>query len=82
MTVSKEARAAARGAVGSGNKFYVRIDEDGKTPQQLMQRRRTYEAADTLKTLGFDCEVIEYFTGGSKTANAAGIILKQEANRG
>jgi predicted DNA-binding helix-hairpin-helix protein len=55
--------------------FYVRLDEEDKTPEQLMQRERTYQAAKLLRAAGFDCQVIEYFTGKDPKANAAAIVI-------
>lgn len=57
-------------------KIQVRIDEHQKTGAQMAQREATYQAARLLQREGIECEVIEYFTGSSTTANAAGIILK------
>lgn len=56
--------------------FFVRLDEHDKTAAQVEQRERTYAAAAALKSQGIDCEVREFFTGDSKTADAAGIFLK------
>jgi len=58
--------------------FNVRIDEQDKSPAQLMQRERTYEAAKLLVMAGFPCKVVEYFTGDDQRADAAGIILDKE----
>ena len=55
---------------------YVRIDEHNKTPQQVAQRDATYEAAKVLRKAGYDVEVREWFTGKSKNADAAGIVIK------
>lgn len=59
--------------------FYVRIDEEDKTLEQITQRERTYQAADVLRASGFPCRVIEYFTGDDKEANAAGIIIERSS---
>ena len=56
--------------------FYVRIDEEDKTPEQLAQRERTYEAAKLLNAAGFKCHVTEFFTGKNSKANAAGITIE------
>jgi hypothetical protein len=56
--------------------FYVRLDEKDKTPEQLMQRDRTYEAAKILRSAGFKCRVNEYFTGNNPKADAAGITVE------
>ncbi len=56
--------------------FYVRLDERSKTPQQIAQRDATYELAKRLRGEGIDCEVREWFTGSSKTADAASLVLK------
>ena len=56
--------------------FPVRIDESDKTPEQINQRERTYEAAKALRSFGIECEVREFFTGRRKTADAAAIVLK------
>ncbi len=54
---------------------FVRLDEADKTPAQIDQRERTYEAARFLRSAGIACEVREFFTGSSKTCDAAGIFL-------
>ena len=59
--------------------FYVRIDEEDKTPEQLIQRDRTYEAAKILRSAGFKCRVNEYFTGKNPKADAAGITIEVSA---
>jgi hypothetical protein len=56
--------------------FYVRIDEENKTPQQIEQRDRTYDAAKILRAAGIQCKVHECFTGKSVRANAAYITLE------
>lgn len=64
--------------------FYVRLGEANKTPAQIEQREKTYEAAKSLRALGYEVEVLEWFTGDAAKADAAGIILKLEqfeANR-
>ena len=57
-------------------KFHLRLDEEQKTPEQIAQREATYQAAKILNAAGYKCEVNEYYTGKSKTANAASIILE------
>lgn len=57
--------------------FQVRIDEHEKTDAQIAQREATYAAARILKQHGIRCEVREFFTGLSKTADAAAIILER-----
>lgn len=57
--------------------FQLRIDENSKTPQQITQRERTYEAARALTRAGFDVEVREFFTGSAKKADAAAVVIKQ-----
>lgn len=54
----------------------IRLDEQSKTPRQLVQRDLTYEAAKVLRQAGFECEVLEYFTGNAPDADAAGIRVK------
>lgn len=56
--------------------FYVRFDEDQKSPEQRYQRERTYEAAKALRQLGFDCSVQEFFTGDNKLSDTAAIIIR------
>ena len=56
--------------------FYVRFDEEDKTPMQVIQRERTYEAAKLLRAAGFKCQVNEYFTGKNPRADAAGITIE------
>lgn len=58
-------------------KFYVRLDEANKTPEQLAQRERTYQAAKVLEAAGFHCHVQEHFTGDDMKATAASIILEK-----
>lgn len=53
----------------------IRLDEADKTEAQISQRERTYAAAKALRSFGIRCEVREFFTGSSKTADAAGIFL-------
>ena len=55
--------------------FQVRIDEHDKTSAQIAQREATYNAARILKQHGIKCQVREFFTGSSQTADAAAIIL-------
>lgn len=56
--------------------FYVRVDESDKTPEQIVQREETYKAAKVLHKAGFDVEVREWFTGKSKIADAASIVIR------
>lgn len=56
--------------------FYIRIDEHNKTPEQIAQRDDTYAAAKVLRDMGYSVEVREWFTGQSKTADTASIVLK------
>lgn len=55
--------------------IHMRIDEAEKTNAQIDQRTATYHAADVLRKAGIPCEVREFFTGKSKTADAAAIVL-------
>lgn len=60
---------------------YIRLDEANKTAAQIAQRERTYEAAKALRSSGFVCEVHELFTGSSKTADAACIVLPLDQSK-
>ncbi len=55
---------------------HLRLDEADKTPEQLAQRERTYQAAKVLRAAGFACDVREFYTGKCAGADAAGIFLK------
>ena len=57
-------------------RIHLRVDEEHKTPQQLEQRELSYKAAKVLRAAGYDVEVMEWYTGRSKEANAASIIIK------
>ena len=56
--------------------FYVRLDEESKSTQQVTQREETYEAAKALRKLGYDVSVREHFTGKEIQCDAASIVIK------
>ena len=57
---------------------YLRLDEEDKSPAQLQQRDKTYEAAKKLRDLGYDVKVLEWWTGKNSECYPAGIVLKLE----